>query len=301
MPKAFVTGATGFIGGALARNLLVRGWEVHGLLREGSQVERLGDLQGRMAAHSHDGSTESLVRILTEVKPDVVFHLASLFISDHRPQDVRGLIASNILFATQLAEAMVRCGSMRLVNTGTSWQHFDQASYRPVNLYAATKQAFEDILAYYHDACGLSAITLKLYDTYGPDDRRPKLVNLLLDAARSGQPLALSPGDQTLDLVHVDDVVSAFRLAGERLMERQDALSESYFVSGSRLTVQELVKELQEATSQNVHATWGGRPYRAREVMMPLDPDGGKLPGWAPIIPLREGLKAAYGARKGKA
>src|SRR4051812_1833664 len=90
------------------------------------------------------GSTERIVARLKACKPDVVFHLASLFVSDHRVQDVQNLVESNLLFGTQLLEAMAQAGVKRIINTGTSWQ-----CPHPFNLYAATKQAFESILGYY--------------------------------------------------------------------------------------------------------------------------------------------------------
>lgn len=299
MPRALVTGAAGFIGGTLVRHLLPRGWEVHALLGNSIREEALSDVRDRVAVHLHDGTTASMERIVGDAKPDVVFHLASLFLTDHAAEDIDRLVASNVLFPAQLAEAMSLRGAMRLVNTGTSWQHFHREGYRPVNLYAATKMAFEDLLAYYHDARGLGCVTLKLFDTYGPFDRRPKLVNLLLDAARNGTSLELSPGEQLLDLTHADDVASAFLAAGERLLESPAPRLESWFVSGSRLTVRELVEAIEEAAGRPVRANWGGRPYRPREVMVPADPEGRLLPGWAPAIGLAEGLRSAYLARKG--
>ena len=294
MSRALITGAAGFIGGALLRRLLAEGWEVHALLGRTCRREALADVAGRVALHDHDGSMAGLAAIVAEARPDVVFHLAALFLTDHRPGDIEALVASNILFSTHLAEAMAASGATRLVNTGTSWQHFGTPDYRPVNLYAATKQAFESILAYYHDAHGLSCITLKLYDTYGPRDPRPKLVRLLLGAARSGEPLGLSPGEQVLDLVHVRDVVAAFRAAADRLQAAPAPLREAFLVSDARLTVRELVKAIEAAVGRPIRAQWGQRAYRPREVMVPLTPPGSPVPGWAPAVPLAEGLREAY-------
>ena len=69
-------------------------------------------------------------------------------------------MSSNITFGTQLVEAMVANGCYQFVNTGTSWQHYENDEYNPVNLYAATKQAFEDILRYYVETSALRVITL---------------------------------------------------------------------------------------------------------------------------------------------
>lgn len=290
MSRALVTGAAGFIGGGLTRRLLAEGWEVHVLLGRMCCREALADVEGQVTIHDHDGSMASMLALMGKTSPDVVFHLAALFISDHQPKDVQDLVHSNILFSAQLAEAMAAHGITRLVNTGTSWQHFGFPSYRPVNLYAATKQAFEDILAYYHDAHGLSCITLKLYDTYGPGDRRRKLIHILLEAARSGEPLAMSPGEQEVELTHLADVTAAFGQAADYLLKSATPVLASYLVSGTRLTVQNLVARVSQAAGRPIQVQWGGRPYRTREVMTPVASEGLTLPGWTPTMPLEAGL-----------
>lgn len=290
MPRALITGAAGFIGGGLTRRLLTEGWEVHVLLGRMCRREALADVEGRVTVHEHDGTMASMLTLMGKANPDIVFHLAALFISDHQPMDVQDLVQSNILFSTQLAEAMAAHGITRLVNTGTSWQHFGVPGYRPVNLYAATKQAFEDILAYYHDAHGFSCITLKLYDTYGPGDRRRKLIHILLEAARSGEPLAMSPGEQELELTHLTDVTAAFAQAADRLLGATKPVLAAYLVSGTRLTVQDLVGQVSRAAGRPIQVQWGGRPYRTREVMIPVASEGRTLPGWTPAVSLEAGL-----------
>src|SRR5262249_17930566 len=210
MPRtALVTGATGYVGRHLARALIERGWRVHALLR---QTSILPPELGVEAVHCHgyDGGTESVISSLEKSEPDVAFHLASLYLANHHPEQVTELLRSNVMLGAQLAEAMTLAGCLKLVNVGTGWQHYEQSAYNPVNLYAATKQALEDLLEYYVQARGLRVITLKLFETYGPDDLRPKILNLLRQAAAQQAPLDLSPGEQLLDLVYIDDVVDAF-------------------------------------------------------------------------------------------
>ena len=295
MPRALLTGAAGFLGGNLLRSLLVRGWEVHALLGATCREAALEDVRERITIHHHDGSTDGMLGLVGKAQPDVVFHLASVFLADHQPAQIEGLMASNLTFSTQLAEAVVACGGGRLVNTGTSWQYARGEGYLPLNLYAATKQACEDILTYYHDARGLSCITLKLFDTYGTGDPRRKLVSLLLEAARSGGPIALSPGEQTLDLLHMDDVAAAFRIAGECLLAAPEPLLASHLLGGTRLTVRALAECITQVTGCPIQAQWGGRPYRPREIMVPVSP-GPDLPGWAPQVSLEEGLGAVFRA-----
>ena len=290
MPRALVTGAAGFIGGGLVRRLLSEGWEVHVLLGRLCRREALADIEGRVTVHEHDGSMAAMLALMGRARPEVVFHLAALFISDHQAKDVEDLVHSNILLSTQLAEAMAAHGVTRIVNTGTSWQHLGGPGYRPVNLYAATKQAFEDILAYYHDAHGFSCITLKLYDTYGPGDRRRKLIHILLEAARSGEPLAMSPGEQEVEITHLSDVTEAFARAAAMLLEEGEPMLAAHLVPGTRLTVRDLVALVSRVAGRPIQVQWSGRPYRPREVMRPVAPEGRTLPNWSPRVLLETGL-----------
>ena len=288
--RALVTGATGYIGSNLAKRLVADGWEVSIIVRPKSGTGVLDALRPSITIHEHDGSTESMIQVISNARPDMVFHLASLFLAQHRPGDVEALISSNLLFSTQLAEAMAANQVKYLINTSTSWQHYQNADYSPVNLYAATKQAFEDILAYYINAHGLKVITLALFDTYGPNDPRPKLIALLWKTALSQVPLAMSPGEQMIDLVHVDDVINAFVVSATQLPQQSQGHMRYGVSSGAPLRLIDLVVAFEQATGLKLPITWGGRPYRPREVMIPWD-NFKTLPGWKPRVPFAKGMQ----------
>jgi nucleoside-diphosphate-sugar epimerase len=260
MPKtALITGATGFIGSHLARRLVKDGWTVHAVVRSSSNHDLIHDIEDAIYFHIYDGTIDSMQGIFAESRPDIIFHLASLFLSQHQPQDITALIQSNITFGTHLVEAAVANDCFQFINTGTSWQHYENEDYNPVNLYAATKQAFEDILKYYVEAQGLKVITLKLFDTYGPDDPRPKLMNLLKRAAETGETLEMSPGEQLIDLVHVDDVVEAFCLTQGLIDEMDGSLMKDYGVTSSDpRSLKEIVFKIENELGKKISVNWGG-------------------------------------------
>ncbi|MDQ1439319.1 MAG: UDP-glucose 4-epimerase [Acidimicrobiaceae bacterium] len=291
MRRALVTGATGFIGGHLVRALAREGWEVHALVRPSSAASGLS-----AEVHVDDGTAEGLASVMAAANPDVVFHLAALFLAAHQPADVPALVEANVAFGARVAEALAGLGGHRLlVATGTAWQHYEGRAYSPVALYAATKQALADVLRYYADAGQLSVTVLKLFDTYGPDDPRRKLLRLLADAAVSGETLEMSGGEQLIDLLHVDDVVAALLHAVDR---NGDAGGTPYLEfavsSGAPVPLRTLVETFNQATGRTVNVTWGARPYRPREMFTPWEA-GPPLPGWKPEVALADGIRATYG------
>lgn len=290
MDRLLITGATGFIGRAVVRSLLDAGHVVGAVVRPGSDTTPLDDRASRLVA---DGSTEGLAQAVQDFRPDAAIHAATYFRAQHVPSDIAPMIEANLLFGCQLFDALMRAGCTRVVNFGTTWQHFDSAAYRPVSIYAATKQAFEDLAVFYCDACGFRTITLRLTDTYGPDDTRAKLLPFLLKIAASGDPLPMSPGAQLVNFIHIDDVINAVKVALRRTADSAPG-AEVFTVAGDeQLALRDFVERVSQAIGRPLNIQWGARPYRDREVMDPWL--GLRLPDWTPRISLDQGLRDVAG------
>ena len=297
--RVLVTGATGFIGSRLTQSLLADGVEVSVIARPSSSFDQLGPASNKVAVLRHDGSTAQLSDFVEKFSPEIVFHLAANFVGVHNSDDVAPLVADNVGFTAQICQAMVAAGTSCLVAAGTVWQHAKSPPGDPVptpnSLYAATKQAVEDIITYYAGTGALSSITLKIYDSYGPGDPRPKLLSALAAKAAAGETLDGTSGNQKLHLVHVDDIVTAFRQAGAMLASGQASGHHSYTLpSGEAVTLKSLVATWQEATGRTINVAWGARPERPGEIMVPWE--GARLPGWEPEIALKTGFRALFDA-----
>lgn len=293
---ALVTGATGFLGSYLTAALVEDGWDVHVVVRPTSSLARIEQCRPAIGVVTDDGTVEGLRAALDGINVDVCFHLASYFVGKHGPQDVQPLIDANVAFPTRVAEVIGRSEDPPVfVNTGTIWQQVEGEPYRPAALYAATKQACQDMLKFYADEGLLRVITLALYDNYGPDDPRRKLLNLLREAQRTQQEFAMSPGEQLIDLNYVDDVVRAFLMAPE-VVEQEGASFVRYGVSSEApVTLKELVQVIEDATGTPIPIKWGATPYRPRE-MMTYWKGQPRLPGWAPKVSLEEGIRRTWSA-----
>lgn len=289
--RVVISGATGFVGANLAKHLVDNNFDVYVIVRENSDLKKLNPIKKNIIIFKYDNKLENLIDFFSNAKPFVVFHLASNFIAEHKSSQIDGLISSNISFGLHILEAMKVSGVKRLINTGTSWQHYNNEDYNPVCLYAATKQAFEALIEFYVKTESFKVITLKLYDTYGETDTRPKLINLLHKFADEETELKMSPGEQMLNLVHVKDVCNAFVIAYELLENKKASFNKSYAIRNQKsYQLKQVIEIFEKITGKKINILWGGREYRKREVME-LWENGENLTNWEAKISLQEGLK----------
>jgi nucleoside-diphosphate-sugar epimerase len=292
--KLLITGATGFIGQHLVARLQASGHSITAIVRPATDVSVLK--QKNVAVFEYAGSVSALTEFMSAEKFDGVFHLASLFLAQHKPEDIAGLVESNVTFSTQVLESTATSKIPWFINTGTFWQHYQNATYAPVNLYAATKEAFIDIAQYYIETSNVHFTTLKLSDTFGPNDPRPKVMNLMARIGTSKEHLDMSPGEQLIDISYIDNVLDAF-MQLMKLVSADGARAmsgKSYGVSsGQALSLKDLAAVFEKVTGLKLDIGWGGREYRPREVMIPWETYE-LVPGWEPKVSLEEGIKKTF-------
>jgi CDP-3, 6-dideoxy-D-glycero-L-glycero-4-hexulose-4-reductase len=288
--KGVITGATGYIGSNLAKYLLHEGWDLYIMAQPEFGYANIEDIKNKITIIEYDNNINTLISFFKETNPDVVFHLAAAVITNYTPEQVKTLIQSNVQFGTEVLEAMNYGNTRLFVNTGSYWQNYNSDTYNPVDLYAATKEAFEKVIRYYTDACDFRAITLRLFDVYGENDDRPKLLNLLIKIAETGESIDISPGEQYLDMVHISDVCSAYLKAFELLSADCSIKNEVFGVyTGNRIQLKEMVELFQTILQKPLNVNFGGKSYKKREIMMPIT-NYETLPNWKVKMPLTKGL-----------
>lgn len=286
-----VTGTTGFIGRHVIQKLHQEGHQLWAIVRPTTTLP--SELKKMLRPITFDGDIQKLATELQQNQISGIIHLASLFLAQHKVDEIPELVNSNVLFGTQLLEAATQSNLKWFVNTGTFWQHFENELYSPVNLYAATKQAFLTMAQYYYETKPINFVTLELSDTFGPNDPRPKLISLWRKIARSGEALPMSAGQQKIDLNYVGNVADAFSQAVKlvTLDLNFKYRGQTYAVSSGRnLNLKELANIFEQVSGQKLAIGWGQKTYRPREVMIPWS-KGKMLPGWKPRISLKEGLR----------
>jgi UDP-glucose 4-epimerase len=231
--KALVTGGAGFIGSNLVDALLARGDVV--TVVDDLSTGRRQNLDGALASGAElaeidirEGAT--LAQLFARAQPEVVFHLAAQI-------DVRKSLADpafdasiNVGGTANLLEAARTTGSPRIVFVSTGGAIYGEgegqqlplaetAPIAPLSAYGQSKFAGEGYLALYERLYGLSGVSLRLGNVYGPRQDplgEAGVIAIFCGRLRAGErPTVYGDGRQTRDYIYVEDVVAAALAAAE--------------------------------------------------------------------------------------
>ncbi|EMK3755670.1 NAD(P)-dependent oxidoreductase [Providencia rettgeri] len=282
--KILVTGASGFIGSQFCK--------YHSSEFEPIALVRNANSSIKKSRY-YDGSYDSLCQALEGI--DIVLHLATYYSAEHNPDDIHKLIDANISFGTYLLEAMKEKQVKKFINIGTTWQNYMGDKHRYANLYAASKQAFQEIVNWYVDSQNYSVINLHLNDTYGEEDTRKKLIQLLIECAITGRELKMSPGEQQFESCYIHDIIQGLEIALKMIIDSPPNYNETYsLLSGNNCSLKELASIIEKVTNKKISIHWGGRPYRDREIMKIPYHCYETLPGWQPKTSIHDGIEILF-------
>jgi dihydroflavonol-4-reductase len=241
--KALVTGATGFVGSAVARALVRAGWQVRCLVRGASNRRNIESLPVEIAVGDliDSGSLESA---LSECH--ALFHVAA----DYRlwAPDPRELYRANVEGTDNVLAAAQRAGVERIVYTSSVATVGLPADGSPGE--ESTPVGLGDMIGHYKRskflaeerardwaARGSHIVIVNPSTPIGPGDVKPTPTGrIILDAARGRMPAYVDTG---LNVVHVDDVAAGHLLALER-----GRSGERYILGGEDMTLREILVEV---------------------------------------------------------
>jgi dihydroflavonol-4-reductase len=239
--KALVTGATGFVGAAVARALLGEQWQVRVLARRGSDRRNLKSLDVEVFEGDLN-DVESLQRATQGCEG--LFHVAA----DYRlgARDPADLYRANVEGTRNVLNAAQRSGLRRIVYTSSVATIGIPADGAPGDEQSAT--SLENMIGHYkrskylaeevvREAAqgGVSVVIVSPSTPVGPGDLKPTPTGqLVLDAAAGRMPAYVDTG---LNIVHVDDVAAGHLLAYER-----GKAGERYILGGQDMSLREILE-----------------------------------------------------------
>jgi nucleoside-diphosphate-sugar epimerase len=280
--RTLVTGASGFIGGALVQRLLACGAEVHAVSR------RLQPSSSEITWHVTDLSAFDPTReLVCRLEPQYIFHLAS-HVSGRRSMDaVLPTLHNNMLSTVHLLAALPPA-TRRIIIAGSLEE--PDGNITPSSPYAAAKWAATGYARMFHALYDTPVVLARLFMVYGPGQKdKTKLVPYVIRSILANQSPRLSSGTRSVDWIYVDDVIDGLlALASTPGIE-----GERFDIgSGSLVTVREVVECLCRLAPAQCPPSFGALEDRPFEQVRKADVllTSGKT-GWRPGVSLDTGMK----------
>ena len=293
---------TGFVGGHLVRSRRGDGWEVHGTLLTFVQETPPEGATGTPVDIT-DG--DAMARVIADVQPDAIFHLAGAASVGQSFDDPEGTWKVNVEGTRGVLEGLRRSAPDARMVIALSGEEYgrvpldqlpvtEDTPLNPLSPYAESKVAADELCREYRRDHGLAVLRLRAFNQLGPgQDPRfvvPSICKQIADAEMAGDDvcrLQLGNLDTRRDFLDVRDVVDAYRL----LIDRGDP-DQTYLAGrGQSESIRELVDIAVSLARVPVEVQ--SDPSRVREgeqTDLYAEPRALKELGWAPRIPLEQSI-----------
>ena len=259
MKKAIVSGATGFIGSYLVRELLSHGVSVYGIGTDITKLEAM-NFTGDFRPITADFRVyDSLDRQIKDRDIDVFFHMAwgGGFTSALKNYSLQ---FENAKAACDAVSSAVKIGCRKFVFAGTvneieinQFINSERFVPRGTCIYASVKVAADmtsKTMAYLNHMDYCSAL---IPLPYGAGNASPQLINTVIKNCYEGKPSKLIEGNNQYDIVHISDIARALYLIGEKGINMR-----SYYIGHRKLrTFREIVCNIRDVINPDAELRFG--------------------------------------------
>lgn len=262
----FVTGATGFIGSYLVKELLQKGHLLLCLKRETSDVYRLGEAAAKIKWLNISDNWEICFK---KFSPEAVFHLAWDGVSSNDRVIWRKQI-KNIGLQQTLLDLSVECKVKKIIGIGSQSEYGnfegivnEDYPVSPQTAYAATKVACLDLLKSFCDINNMEWYWFRLFPLFGPYESDRWLIPSLIKSIFTQKSMDLTLGEQKLPYLYVGECAKA-------IASSLDVLGKGgvYNICADNVQpLKDLVRKIRDFINPEFQLNFGALPYRYGQSM----------------------------------
>jgi len=209
VPNILLTGATGFIGSNILKEIrlnnkvfIIQRFESKKKIKKTKNIKIITFKNYNILSNK-----------LKKIKVDTIIHCATHYKKKHIEKDILKFIQSNILLGNIILENLKTLNAKQFINFSTTWEDFDNKENNPRNLYAAYKKSFNCLIQYYKKKIpNINFIDLMIVDTFGENDKRQKLINTLRNNYIKKRTSKIISKRLYLNLINVEDIVNAVKI-----------------------------------------------------------------------------------------
>lgn len=303
--KAIITGATGFIGTALCKELLDNGYGVTAVIRPESAKKEKIQYQSEQAERLNviELALEDLARLpdMTE-GADVFFHLAWNGSSGAAREDF-DTQHTNIRYTAMAVRTAKRCGCKKFVGAGSQAEYGvvrgiareDGTVPKPFMMYGAAKLSAYQMGRLVAAQEGISFVWPRIYSVYGVGENPGTLVNYVIDALQKGETPQLTACENLWNFMYITDCARALRILGEC----EEAQGIYHVASEDTRPLKEFVEEIRDIISPGAELGFGMKDSSPERTFW-LEPDVRKLIGLGIDIKIDfgQGIRKKQGNRE---
>lgn len=281
--KVLITGASGFLGSHLVRELVRRDADVNGV----SRTRRTRSEDGVRWWHADPAEAQEILKVFKKVSPEVVFHLSSLAHGGRDLSLVMPTFRSEVAATLNILMAAVDVRPTRLVLPGSLEEPIKGEV--PSSPYAAAKAVSRLYGRMFHLLYCVPVTFTRIFMTYGPGQPDWKVIPYCIRSCLQGQNPKIGSPEREVDWIYVDDVVRGLL----SLAMSYDLVGQSVDLgSGKLVSIGSLVKLIVKLTGAQVRPEYRRIPERQDETVRRANrAETLKKIGWVPSTSLAQGLE----------
>lgn len=263
MKKAIVTGANGFVGTALVKELSARNIEVIAVVRdENENISEIAGLPGLRVVYCDLAEFSCLDKSIADQDVDVFYHLA--WVGSAGP--LRGNYEVQLNNAKFTCDAVKACATMKCCKFvfASSIMEYEcaklmESGKKPsiTTQYSTAKIAANYMAKAQAATLGVDYVSAVISNIYGEGERSPRLVNTSLRKLLAGEHVGFSAGEQMYDFIYVTDAAKAFAAIGENGVPFQ-----TYYIGSlNPHPLKEFLLELRDGVDPGIEIGLGEIPF----------------------------------------
>ncbi len=290
--RILITGGSGFIGKHLSHKLLDYDAVVSVVDINSQHTESINAIKCDICDYKR------LEKVIKDISPEVVFHLAANIDRSSNSDIMRNMISVNLMGTLNLFESLKNISSCQsIIVAGTSEEYGNnQVPFKeyykedPISPYSFSKVCASYLSKMLFNVYKLPIITLRPTLAYGPGQKETMFIPTLIKTLLRNERFIMTPGEQTRDFLFIDDLVNAYIHAG---------VSEGHFGeifnigSGKAYKIKDIAYRIASFLDKQNFLKIGAKDYRKSEIMsyfVDISKANNYL-NWTPKIEIDEGLK----------
>ena len=266
MKTILLTGSTGFVGSAILK-VLIKKYKIICLNRK--KVKQIKNVK-----NIYFKDYDDLNKKLKSIKVDVVIHCATHYIKTHSHKDIQKLADSNLIFGNIILENLKQMKVKLFINFTTVWENFNGVKDNFYNLYSVYKKNFTNILNFYKKLTPeINFYNLYISDTFGDNDIRPKIVNILRRNYKNNKITNIISSNLYINLLNIIDIIEAISI----ILINKSKPGEYNLVNSKNFYFTNIIKKINEQNKKKIKVKWLSKKRVKDKIYNKT-----RLKGWTP-------------------